>query len=78
LLAFLLLPRLDLLRRAEPARFGLRDRRVLQFDLVAQIIERACARDTGLGLRNLRLVVGGSICTSRSPALTRWNHSRRS
>jgi hypothetical protein len=55
LLALLLLTRLDLLsRRGCKLGFGLRNRRVLQFDLVAQIVECGL-RD----LRDLRLVHGG-------------------
>jgi hypothetical protein len=57
LLALLLLARLDLLsRRGYKLGFGLRNRRVLQFDLVAQIVECGLrARHAGLCLRDLRL-----------------------
>src|SRR5882672_3596776 len=61
LLAFLFLTRLDLLgRRGYELRFGLCDRRVLQFDLIAQIVEgRLRGGDAGLGLCDLSRVVGG-------------------
>jgi hypothetical protein len=61
LLALLFLTRLDLLgRRGYELGFGLCDRRVLQLDLIAQIVE-GCLRggDAGLGLRDLSRVVGG-------------------
>ena len=51
-------PRLPAPRR-RPARLGLRDGRVLQLDLVVQIVERGLrGGDAGLGLRDLGLIIG--------------------
>ena len=61
LLPLLLLPGFDLLRlRGHLLRLALRDGRVLQLDLVGEIVE-GCLRggDAGLGLRDLCLVIGG-------------------
>jgi hypothetical protein len=60
LLSLLLLARLGVQRGGRDLRgFGLRDRRILQLDLVAEIVERGLrGRDVGLGLRDLRLIVG--------------------
>ena len=61
LLPLLFLTGFDLLRlRRHLLRLALRDGRVLQLDLVGEIVERRLrGGDAGLGLRDLGLVVGG-------------------
>ncbi len=60
LLPVLLLAGFEFLRlRGRLLRLGLRDGRVLQFDLVGEVVEsRLRGVDPGLGLRDLGLVVG--------------------
>ena len=61
LLAFQLLARLDLLcGGGSLLGLGLGDGRVLQLDLVGEIVERSLrAQDASLGLRHLGLIIGG-------------------
>jgi hypothetical protein len=58
--------------------FGLRDRGVLQLDLVAQIVECGlCTGDGGLSLRDLCPVVGRIDLHQQIAGLTRWSPSPR-